>query len=149
MSSLPLDGQPLDHPDAVFEEDHPWDVEDARIAHETEREARKADRDLAQADADQILADYLLLRDEAERGDAAAQFDFGLACVKDGDVNEALTWFRCSAEQEYALAQFAMGLAYELGIGGTEDRAKAIRWYRLAAKQGDEDAEEGLRRLGA
>ena len=33
---------------------------------------------------------------------------------------------------------------YAYGFGATEDYAEALRWYRLAAEQGQADAQQGL-----
>jgi TPR repeat protein len=38
---------------------------------------------------------------------------------------------------------------FENGNGVAKDRAEAIRWYRLAAAQGNAIAQSSLKRLGA
>jgi len=38
---------------------------------------------------------------------------------------------------------------FENGQGVAQDRAEAIRWYRLAAAQGNASATAALKRLGA
>lgn len=146
---LPLDGQPLDHPNALFKEDDPWFIEDARITREAERESAKIDRDLAQADADQVLADYLMLRDDAERGDPQAQLDFGITLLAEGDLAGAFAWFRRSAEQGFAMAQVALSWCYSEGEGVEKDPVQAAKWHQLAARQEDKGTEEDLCRLSA
>jgi TPR repeat protein len=42
-----------------------------------------------------------------------------------------------------------LGQCYELGIGGPEDRAGAIRLYKLAQAAGSQNAAARLARLGA
>ena len=44
-------------------------------------------------------------------------------------------------------AQYNLGWMYENGRGVRRDRVEAVRWYRLAAEQGDADAETALDRL--
>ena len=43
--------------------------------------------------------------------------------------------------------QYNLGWMYETGRGVERDRVEAVRWYRLAAEQGDADAREALDRL--
>ena len=40
------------------------------------------------------------------------------------------------AERGLAFAQVNLGLMYDLGVGVSENKAEAARWYRLAAEQG-------------
>ena len=54
-----------------------------------------------------------------------------------------------TAENGDAEAQFNLGTMFENGRGVAQDRAEAIRWYRLAAAQGHAKATAALRRLGA
>ena len=49
---------------------------------------------------------------------------------------EALKWYRLSAEQGYADAQYILGFMYGEGEGTARDYTEAIRWYRLGASQG-------------
>ena len=44
---------------------------------------------------------------------------------------------RTCAEQGDARAQYNLGLMYARGDGVPEDDAEAVRWWRLAAEQGD------------
>ena len=56
------------------------------------------------------------------------------------DAEEALHWFRLSAEQGLAEARFILGTMYHLGEGVPKDTGKAMRWIRLAAAQGHPQA---------
>lgn len=47
------------------------------------------------------------------------------------------------------LAQNVMGMAYKCGIGVKQDHAASVKWFRLAAKQGEADAQFNLGRLYA
>ena len=61
-------------------------------------------------------------------------YDLGEGITQDS--TEAVKWYRQSAEQGYALAQYALGVIYEKGEGATNDYKQAVQWYRQAAKQG-------------
>ena len=49
---------------------------------------------------------------------------------------------RHAAEQGDADAQFNLGFAYATGEGVPQDDAEAVRWFRLAAEQGNALAQE-------
>ena len=44
----------------------------------------------------------------------------------------------------YTSAQFNLGAMYGTGRGVPQDDAEAVRWYRLAAEQGNADAQFNL-----
>jgi TPR repeat protein len=46
-----------------------------------------------------------------------------------------------------ALAQNVVGVAYKCGIGVKEDHAASVKWFRMAAEQGEADAQFNLARL--
>ena len=56
------------------------------------------------------------------------------------DAAEAVRWYRLSAEQGDARAQYNLGSMYLDGRGVAQDDAEAVRWYRLSAEQGDAQA---------
>ena len=47
------------------------------------------------------------------------------------------------------MAQRNIGIMFLQGMGVAADRAEAIRWFRLAAAKGDDDAKEALKYLDA
>ena len=51
------------------------------------------------------------------------------------------------ATQGNAAAQYNLGWCYQYGIGVGKDYEKAVSWYTKAAKQGDVDAQDGLKSL--
>lgn len=51
---------------------------------------------------------------------------------------------RVQAEAGDASAQFRLGFACDIGLGGDEDDAEAVRWYRRAAEKGHADAQHNL-----
>jgi TPR repeat protein len=57
------------------------------------------------------------------------------------NYEEAVKWYRKSAEREYALAQGKLGLMYVNGYGVTQDYEEALKWYRKSAEQGNADAQ--------
>ena len=61
-----------------------------------------------------------------------------------GDYKTAVWLLRPLAEQGLAAAQYNLGVIYDKGQGVPEDNAEALKWYRLAAEQGDADAQNNL-----
>ena len=49
-----------------------------------------------------------------------------------------MRWTRPAAEQGVATVRCLLGLSYATGRGVPQDDAEAVRWYRLAAEQGEE-----------
>ena len=93
-------------------------------------------------------------RKAAEQNDPEAQYNLGF-CYADNvavslinfvvpntsgkgvvkDKVETVKWFRKAAEQNYAKAQFILGVCYEDGEGVAKDYAEAVKWYHRAAEQ--------------
>jgi len=85
----------------------------------------------------------------ALKGDAAAQWRVGFSYdqgLSGQAINkkEAVRWYRLSAEQGYANAQFYLAFSYANGQGVTQDYKEAVKWYRLAAEQGNASAQSNL-----
>ncbi len=77
---------------------------------------------------------------KAKAGDAESQVQLGLRYDQgEGgvakDLVEAAKWFRKSAEQNYAKAQYNLGVCYDNGQAVAKDQAEAAKWYRKAAEQ--------------
>jgi TPR repeat protein len=53
---------------------------------------------------------------------------------------EAAQWYCKSADQNYANGQFALGRAYQFGIGVPQNRTDAIGWFQRAGKLGHAQA---------
>lgn len=75
---------------------------------------------------------------------ANAGLDEGKAAYKRGDYATAIREFRPFAEQGNAVAQYNLGVMYQLGRGITKDEAEAVKWYRKAAEQGLAPAQHNL-----
>ena len=84
-----------------------------------------------------VLAILILATGLGFGGAARADFQDGLKAAQSGDFATALREWRPLAEQGLVEAQFNLGLMYGNGWGVPENDAKAVKWYRLAAKQGE------------
>lgn len=56
--------------------------------------------------------------------------------------SKALYWFHKAAEQEYAWAQYMIGVIFEKFYYAKNWQGKAMWWYKKAAENGDKDAKE-------
>ena len=89
-----------------------------------------------------------LFRAEAEKGDAWAQLLLGMCRLEKRDVREAVEWFRRSALQGNAVAQFKLAERYYCGGGEVaKDPAEAGKWMKKSAEQGHTPALIVLERL--
>ncbi len=52
-----------------------------------------------------------------------------------------MKWYRKAAEQNYAEAQYNLGVCYANGEGVTKDDVEAVKWYRKAAEQNYAEAQ--------
>jgi uncharacterized protein len=79
------------------------------------------------------------LLQQAKNGDGAAQFIVGMMCAEgvgtERSDEEAVRWYRLSANQSYADAQYNLGTMYQAGRGVSQDLSQAAQWYRRAADQ--------------
>jgi TPR repeat protein len=85
----------------------------------------------------------------ADQGTALAQAMLGVIYIKGGngviaDHARAAGYYLKAAEQGFAPAQYAIGLAYDEGDGVARDHLQAVFWYRKAAEQGDARAQEKI-----
>jgi TPR repeat protein len=67
----------------------------------------------------------------------AGPFEDILGAAEKGDYSTAHWLLRPLAEQGNAVAQFDLGFMYDTGHGVMQDYGEAMRWYRLAAQQGN------------
>lgn len=68
----------------------------------------------------------------AEKGNALAQHIMGLRCTLAKDYTEAAKWYRKSAEQGFAEAQYTLGVCYCSGEGVLRDPVEAYAFFNLA-----------------
>lgn len=91
-------------------------------------------------------------RRAADSGDARGMHAYGMYLF-DGvggeqDPVEALNWLRKAAERGLVDSQFNVAKLYESGDDGIEaDLAEAYKWYLIAARAGDGDAQAAVERL--
>ena len=63
------------------------------------------------------------------------------------DATAAERCFREKAEAGDAAAQWWLGASYQYGIGAEKNHRQALHWYRLAARQGSQPAQDMLQAL--
>ena len=56
----------------------------------------------------------------------------------------ALKWLKKAASSGEANAQYYLGNIYRKGLGVRKSNAEAVKWFRLAAKQGHGKARKQL-----
>jgi TPR repeat protein len=87
---------------------------------------------------------YELVEKAAKKGNATAQYSLGVMNYPLGDssfdenqgnLHEALIWYRRAAEQGDVDAQVSLGLACADGIGVPQNYIEAHKWYNLAASR--------------
>ena len=87
----------------------------------------------------------------AARGEAWAQSDYGDyfadGIVMKQNFQQAVVWYRRSAQQGYSPAQANLGLMHMHGSGVPPNWNEAIEWFRTAAAKGNYAAQENLRLL--
>jgi TPR repeat protein len=74
----------------------------------------------------------------------AAERDPGLEAYRVNDYQSALMVWIPLAEAGDVVAQFNIGYMYEFGEGVTPNHELAAKWYKLAADQGDANAQHSL-----
>jgi TPR repeat protein len=74
----------------------------------------------------------------------SGEFESGLAAEDRKDHITALEHYKRAASQGHVNAPGKIGVMYFLGLGVQADQAEALRWYRLGAQRGDEDAQFSL-----
>jgi len=88
------------------------------------------------------------LRQRAEAGDSAAQFELGNRYLYGMDTEQdnfaAASWFRQAAEQGNHNAQYNLGVMALNGIGVIADFNEALEWFHLAAGNADTTAQYTL-----
>lgn len=81
---------------------------------------------------------------EAEQGNANAQFALALMYLDGINDVEAVKWFQKAAEQGLAEAQFHLASLYILGRGVKQSYPEGVKWLLKAAEQGHVQAQHSL-----
>lgn len=83
------------------------------------------------------------VRSKAETGDASAEYELGRSMLgpkpTDSEVASAMAWFRRSAEQGYAPAEYMYGGIFR--EGRWKDPKQLLYWWTKAAEQGNVHAQ--------
>ena len=83
------------------------------------------------------------VRSKAETGDASAEYEMGRSMLSprptDSELALAMPWFRRSAEQGYAPAEYTYGAVFR--EGGWENSDQLVYWWTKAAEQGNIQAQ--------
>lgn len=79
--------------------------------------------------------------DSTNPQDAKAQFQLGRRYSSEGNLTEAVKWYRKSAAQGYAEAECALGICYQMGWGVKPDLKQGAYWFYRAAEQGIKEAQ--------
>ena len=74
----------------------------------------------------------------------AADFNKGFKAAQSGDFKTALAEWTPLGELGYASAQYNLGIMYDNGNGVLENDKTAVKWFTLAADQGDILAQKQL-----
>jgi localization factor PodJL len=85
-------------------------------------------------------AQALAVKELAERGEPAAEYDYGVRLAEGRGISQdqagAIAWFEKAASRGVAQAQYRLGLIYEKGTGAPRDLNKAHDFYEQAADRG-------------
>ena len=76
---------------------------------------------------------------------SSADWKKGAAAYQSSDFATALREWTPLAKQGYADAQHNLGVMYHQGQGVPQDDKTAVKWYKLAAEQGDAGAQTSLK----
>ena len=71
----------------------------------------------------------------------ADDFKDGKEAYEREDYTAAISFFKKSAEQGNAYAQYSLGQMYRQGLGVTQNYKQAVSWYQKAAEQGNANAQ--------
>jgi TPR repeat protein len=92
-------------------------------------------------------AGFIALVRKARKGDAESQWLVGQTYARLGEPARALPVLQSAAATGHPRAASLLGSLYEEGVGTEKNRDEAMRWYRLAADQGQPEAMASLGRL--
>lgn len=81
----------------------------------------------------------------AEGGDPKAQTYLGAIYQIEHDYTEAIKHYTAAARQNYAPAQYSLGLMLHAGTGTEKNLTQAYGWFDLAMRQGHSKAQNQIR----
>ena len=77
----------------------------------------------------------------------AGDVEDGHVAILEKNYPLALSKYKSAAVKNNAVAQLQLASMYNEGLGVAQDYAEAVKWYKLAAAQGVEDAQFALGRM--
>lgn len=83
-----------------------------------------------------------LYKAAAEQGNVRAMHNLGVIYANARDMASAVPWFQKAADLGLKDSQFNLGIIHALGSGVKQDLAVSYKWFALAARQGDAEAEK-------
>ena len=89
-----------------------------------------------------LRAEFVALKEAAERSDPEAQLALGIAHLDGGhglierNPEIAAGWIKKAAERGLSKAQFRMGILYQNGVGVEKSSDRADEWYARAGESG-------------
>lgn len=89
---------------------------------------------------------FYLFEIAAEKGNSRALYMLGMI-LSEYDHTKALEYYQKAYEKGLAIAAYALGFAYEEGLGTEVDYTKAIEYYTFAAENGDIEAMGNLQMM--
>ncbi len=83
----------------------------------------------------------------AKNGDMFAERKLGLLYEHTGNNEKSIKWLKISANNGHTLSQLSLGGNYLYGLGVKKNLQEALKWYKLASKQGDGMAQRTVTRI--
>ena len=77
--------------------------------------------------------------------DAIDDYNKGVDAEDAGNFEEAVKWYRKSAEQGDADAQNNLGALYSKGEGTEQNFIEALKWFIISTKNGSEGGQKNIR----
>lgn len=84
------------------------------------------------------------LQSNAATKDSGAEFGLGEYYVLTKDYPQSVSWFQKSADQGFAGGYYALGVAYDSGLGVRQDYAQAMRLYLKATELPEAEMDIGV-----
>lgn len=85
----------------------------------------------------------------AEQGNVRSMHNLGVLYANTRDMAKAVPWFQKAADYGLRDSQFNLGIIHALGSGVKQDLAVSYKWFALAARQGDAEAEKKQNEVAA
>jgi hypothetical protein len=105
-----------------------------------------AAKTISPPEPNRIVAQHAQSNAAANPGDGTGAWDTYEKAAAKGDAN-AVNTIKSAANQGNVTAQYIVGKIYERGEGVKPDHNEAMKWYSLAAVQGNPNAKQALDRL--